>query len=121
MLLLPQALFVSQQSVDHDFRKIFDSMIAIGFLGTPHFGSDHAHWGKLITYFTNIVKKTNRNIIRVLETESEVLNRIKDDFHNMLRGQEGQTRAMKIICFFEELPYPGLGEASYFRIRHVYF
>lgn len=59
-----------------------------------------------------IIKQTNTEIVAVLKRDSEVLARIQDGFHTMLlaRSQEGQP--MKISCFFEELPLPGIGLVS---------
>lgn len=59
-----------------------------------------------------VIKQTNTEIVAVLKRDSEVLARIQDGFHTMLlaRSQEGQP--MKISCFFEELPLPGIGLVS---------
>lgn len=59
-----------------------------------------------------VIKQTNDKIVEVLKRDSEVLARIQDGFHTMVlaRSQEGQP--IKISCFFEELPLPGVGKVS---------
>ena len=60
-----------------------------------------------------LIKQTNSQILEVLKSNSEVLARIKEDFHTMIRarGEQGQ-RPIKITCCYEELPLPGIGEVS---------
>lgn len=58
-----------------------------------------------------LIKQTNSQILEVLKSNSEVLARIKEDFHTMLRarGLKGE-RPTEITCCYEELPLPGVGE-----------
>lgn len=60
-----------------------------------------------------LIKQTNPQILQVLKSDSEVLARIQDNFHVMVRArnQEG-IRPIEITCFFEELPLPGVGFVS---------
>jgi hypothetical protein len=55
------------------------------------------------------LKKTTKEILRVLTVESEVLARIKADFHTMVRGVAQAGTAVEITCFYEELPIQGIG------------
>ncbi|KAI9781444.1 MAG: hypothetical protein M1839_006038 [Geoglossum umbratile] len=58
-----------------------------------------------------MVKTTNTSLLNVLQPESEVLARIQGDFHTMLRTSLHQGwPALKITCFYEELPVRGIGE-----------
>ena len=56
-----------------------------------------------------LLKKTTKEIIRVLTMESEVLARIQADFHTMIRGSAQAGTTMAITCFYEELPVLGIG------------
>lgn len=60
-----------------------------------------------------LIKQTNPQILQVLRSDSEVLARIQDSFHAMVRArnQEG-IRPIEITCFYEELPLPGIGSVS---------
>jgi protein SERAC1 len=60
-----------------------------------------------------LLKQTNPQIVAALETDSEVLARIQDEFHTMVRSrnQEG-LQPIEITCFFEELPLPGVDVVS---------
>lgn len=61
----------------------------------------------------NVIKKANVDLLNVLKTDSEVLARVQREFHTMLRGPTFEGRpALKITCFWEELPVRGVGEVS---------
>jgi hypothetical protein len=61
----------------------------------------------------NAIKTANVDLVNVLKTDSEVLARVQREFHTMLRGPtfEGKP-ALKVTCFFEELPVRGTGEVG---------
>lgn len=51
------------------------------------------------------MKQTNTRIIEVLEKDSEVLARIQDSFHTMIRARDQDGfHPIDITCFYEELP-----------------
>ena len=80
-------------------------------MGTPHLGSNKADWARLITHLSNLLRKTNKEIVAVLRPGSEILANLQQEFHTMLedrRRNEGNW--IEIFCFYEELPYPGIGE-----------
>jgi len=93
-----------------DYRSLLRSTRGILFLGTPHHGSDLAKWTQWLAGSLGVVKRTNTEIVRVLRRDSEVLARIQESFHTMImaRINEG-LEPIEIICFFEELPMPGVG------------
>lgn len=68
-----------------------------------------------------LIKQTNSQILEVLKSNSEVLARIKEDFHTMLRarGLKGE-RPTEITCCYEELPLPGVGEVSPWFLKFVW-
>jgi len=57
-----------------------------------------------------LLKQTNPKILAVLQSDSEVLERVQNGFHTMIRSrrQDGLP-PIEITCFFEELPLPGIG------------
>ena len=79
-------------------------------MGTPHCGSQLADWAKIGTSIAKVVKRLNENIVSVLQPDSEVLARIHQDFHTMLRARndEGKSK-VRIVCFYEDLDMPGVG------------
>jgi hypothetical protein len=70
-------------------------------------------WAEMLARSIGLLKQTNTQILQVLQTDSEVLARIQDSFHAMVRarGQE-DMRPLEITCFYEELPLPGIGPVS---------
>lgn len=61
-----------------------------------------------------MLKQTNAEILGVLKSESEVLERVQNSFHTMIRarGQQGLA-PIEITCFYEELPLAGIGIVSW--------
>ena len=59
-----------------------------------------------------VIKQTNTRIVEVLKRDSEVLARIQDGFHTMVLARSQERQPIKISCFFEELPLPGVGQVS---------
>jgi protein SERAC1 len=63
--------------------------------------------------FAALFKTTNILLVEVLKPDSEVLARIQQEFHTMLRARaDAGMPAIKITCFFEELPVHGAGEVA---------
>ena len=82
-------------------------------MGTPHAGSGFAQRAEKLARFIGLVKQTDTEILRVLKSDSEVLARIKDDFHNMIRRRiSEQQPEIRITCCYEELPIFGEHEVS---------
>ena len=84
---------------------IFLATYGVVFLGTPHRGSHHASLGILAANVCRaMLQDANTNILRSLEQNSEVLERIREAFERMM------TREMvKVYSFVEELPTMGVG------------
>lgn len=84
------------------------------FLGTPHHGSGLARWAKLLAHAIGVIKQTNLDILEVLKRDAEVLARIQDSFHTMVRSRSSDgLEPIEITCFFEQLPLPGVGQVSF--------
>lgn len=83
-------------------------------MGTPHAGSDLAQLASIFGKLTSVLKKTNKALLSVLAPESEVLARIQQDFHNMLRARNDKgLEDIRITCFFEELAVTKAGQVCY--------
>lgn len=94
-------------------KSILELTRGILFLGIPHQGSSLAKWAEMLAKSIGILKQTNVQIVQVLKSESEVLARVQDGFHTMIRARAaGGHEAIEITCFYEELPLPGVGTVS---------
>ncbi len=108
-----QALSTAQLRPERHLKQILHCTRGIIFLGTPHHGSGLAHWAESLAKVIGVLKQTNPEILAVLKSDSEVLERVQNGFHTMIRSraQDG-LRPIDITCFFEELPLPGVGYVS---------
>lgn len=80
-------------------KGIFPATHGIMFLGTPHRGSKSATMGKLAYNVTlAITKRPNLQLLRGLERNSEILDRISDGFLQTLT-----KRDIRLYSFREEL------------------
>jgi protein SERAC1 len=60
-----------------------------------------------------MIKEANPEIVQVLKQDSEVLARIQDSFHAMIRARNTDgLQPINITCFFEELPLLRVGFVS---------
>ncbi|KAF4340141.1 ankyrin repeat domain protein [Fusarium beomiforme] len=103
------ALIMSRQSPEYHLKNVFDCTNGIAFLGTPHRGSWAADWAKIPAWALGQVKSTNRNILDVLQINSQYLEFIQVTFISMLRELRDNGRALHVTCFFEELPISRIG------------
>ncbi|PVI04977.1 putative SesB-related regulatory protein [Periconia macrospinosa] len=106
-LVVQNALALSRSSREAHLQKIEANTVGLAFLGTPNFGSNLASWANYGTHLLNMVKRTNKDIVNVLEPDSEVLAIIQKRFHELLFMRQSQP--IKISCFHEELPQGALG------------
>ncbi|RMZ84471.1 hypothetical protein DV738_g741, partial [Chaetothyriales sp. CBS 135597] len=67
-------------------------------------------WAERLAKTIGVLKQTNTNILAVLRSDSETLQDLQIGFHTLVRSraQDG-CPPIEIICFFEELPMPGIG------------
>ena len=92
---------------------MLEHTIGIAFIGTPFCGSHLAAWAGVLGGISNLLKKSNIPLIEVLKPESEVLARVQQEFHSMIRDRtKNDLTAAEITCFFEDLPFPGVGLVS---------
>ena len=84
---------------------IFLSTYGVIFLGTPHRGFGQAGLGILAANVCRAMfQDVNTGILRSLEQDSEVLERIREAFERMLAHEE-----VKAHSFVEEIPTAGVG------------
>lgn len=108
-LVCKDAILQSRNSAEPHLRNVFQSTKAIAFLGTPHRGSDLAKWAKIPAKTLGVLKSTNTDLLSVLQTSSEVLRRISNDFLSMVRDLRERNQVLNITCFWESLPMPYVG------------
>ncbi|KAH8731953.1 Alpha/Beta hydrolase protein [Phaeosphaeriaceae sp. PMI808] len=110
-LVVEQALLVSRGSAQQHTKDLLESTVAIAFMGTPHLGANLANWGHPISKLSNLLRKTNSEIVGVLQPGSEMLAAVQQEFHTMLDDRSrNDSKFVDIFCFYEELGYTGLGE-----------
>jgi hypothetical protein len=104
---------MASQRPEKHLRQILRCTRGINFLGTPHHGSGLAHWAETPAKAIGFIKQTNSEILAVLRSKSEVLERVQSGFQTMIRSraQDGLP-PIEITCFYEELPLPRIGVVS---------
>ncbi|KAA8642375.1 hypothetical protein EYZ11_009972 [Aspergillus tanneri] len=109
-LVCEDALFTSRQRPEPHLYNILRSTLGIIFLGTPHHGAGLAKWAEVVSRSIGLVKQTNPDIVDVLRRDSEVLARIQDGFHTMVKSRSlVEPPPIEVTCFYEELPVLGFG------------
>ena len=84
---------------------IFLSTYGIVFLGTPHRGSRLAGLGILAANICRaMLQDANSSILRSLEQDSNILERVREAFERMMAREE-----VKASSFVEEIPTAGVG------------
>jgi pimeloyl-ACP methyl ester carboxylesterase len=104
-LVCEQALLYCREG-DEFLEKVFRSTRGIIFMGTPHAGADLANWGYTLIKFLGKVRNTNSDTVEPLRRKSQALTAVQHQFQQLLLKPEVN---IKIYCFFEEKPFPGVG------------
>jgi protein SERAC1 len=102
-IVCKDALQVSTGCAGPHLQAIAATTRAILFAATPHEGSSTADWAKVPASTLGIIKQTNVNLLKILQTTSEVRDRIHDDFLTLLRKRQLQGPPLDITCLFESL------------------
>jgi hypothetical protein len=109
-LVCKDALLVAHNCPEQYLRRIFESTHGIVFMGTPHSGSSLADMARLPMRVFGLVRPVNSDLVSILETHSEVLERIQSDFLALVRNRASlNLDALNIFCFYESLPMPKIG------------
>lgn len=110
---LEQALLKSRASAEQHTQRVFEHTKGIIFMGTPHSGSGLGDLAVMGSKFLQYFRRVNHGTLEILQQESEVMARIRQEFHTMLRGREQtKDREIAIICFYEELPVGVVGTVT---------
>lgn len=108
-LVCKEAILLSRNNPEIHLKRIFDCTKGIIFMGTPHTGSWMADWAKVPAAALGIVKSTNKSLLKILETDEQLLESIQISFLAMIRDLREKNRRLEVTCFFEELPLPVVG------------
>jgi len=108
-IVCKKAILSSQNSPDIHLRNVFEYTKGIIFMGTPHRGSWMADWAKISASALGLVKSTNESLLEILRTDNQLLEDIKINFYSMIRESQSNKNRLEVMCFFEELPLPGVG------------
>ncbi|KAH6612981.1 hypothetical protein C7974DRAFT_322238, partial [Boeremia exigua] len=107
-LIRPQALARIRKQQKRTLR-VFERYSNVVFLGTLQHGSGLAQWAESLAKAMSVLEQTNADILVVLKSDSEVLERTQGCFHTMIRaGNHDGLALIEITCFYEELPLPGV-------------
>lgn len=109
-LVTEQALTHSKNSAEPHLNQVERETVGIVFLGVPHCGSDLEAWATIGRRMVGMVKRTNKDILDVLNPDSEVLHLVENDFHTNLRQRKDNP--IGITGFYEELAVIGIGEVK---------
>ncbi|KAH7140649.1 P-loop containing nucleoside triphosphate hydrolase protein, partial [Dactylonectria macrodidyma] len=111
-LVCKDAIIFSTQGRDReDLVDFSQSTAGIVFMGTPHRGSAIADYASRFSGLVGSFKQTNLSLLQILRTESETLQRIHDDFCDVINVRRNGTdgHEIRVICFWEQLPSKNVG------------
>ena len=95
-LLVKEALVESRkQGQDSNKMDVCKSTRAIVFFGTPHKGSNDAKWGLILKAIVSAAFDTNDKVLRALEPDSELLDKLARDFQDIL--DEGKLKICSLL------------------------
>ncbi|KAJ5752545.1 hypothetical protein N7520_009462 [Penicillium odoratum] len=110
-LRLGSTLLCARESPQQHHKDLFKLTFAIAFMGTPHVGSAQANWATPLTRLARVLRRTNTEIVQVLEPGSEMLANLQQGFHTMLEDcRRNQGKTIEMFCFYEELAVPTIGK-----------
>lgn len=93
-IIVKDALNKSTANAGTRSKHIAPSTFGIIFLGTPHRGSKSASIGKIAYQITTVAtKRPNLHLLRGLERNSEILDRIGDSFRQSVHRHELRLRS----------------------------
>lgn len=108
-----KALLISSGAPEPYYQNILECTVGIIFIGTPHAGSDATKWASVLVNFAKLATHVNRDITDVLESGSQVLASVQQEFHRLLARRAADKKSeVKIFCMFEELPVFAIGMVS---------
>ena len=109
-LVTEYALNHSRNASEKHLHQIERCTVGIVFLGVPHSGSDAAAWALFGTRMARVLKLANKDIVKVLEPDNEMLRVVQKGFHNILSLRKSEGSEISITCFYEELGVDMVGQ-----------
>lgn len=109
-LVCKEAILLSRHSPELHLRAVFDCVIGIIFMSTPHRGAWMADWSRIPAMALGLAKSTNISLLTVLQTDDQFLESIQIGFWSMMRELQRTGKSLEATCFFEELPLPVFGK-----------
>lgn len=103
-LVCKKTVLLSQNNPEPHLRGVFDRIVGVAFMGTPHKGSWMANWARIPASAVGLFKSSNKSLLETLETDNQLIEMIQVDFLSMVRGVREGGRSLEVVCFFEELP-----------------
>lgn len=113
-LVCKRALLQSRNNPNTHLRGVFEYTKGIIFMGTPHDGSWMAGWAKISARCIGLFKSTNTSLLKVLETNDQLLEATQIEFWSMIRDlrehkQRDNGKPIEVACFYEAEPLQILG------------
>jgi hypothetical protein len=93
--------------VSREAHSIIYNTGDIIFMGTLYYRSGLASWGSFLSTFCGNFRATNREIVSTLEQGATDLQRIGEEFQQMLLRSDFN---MQIMCLYKELRMPVVGK-----------
>ncbi|KAL8721859.1 MAG: hypothetical protein Q9225_001536 [Loekoesia sp. 1 TL-2023] len=103
-IVVKKALVDSEVDRDPINRRMIERTRYILFLGTPHRGASVADWGTILANLATVtLQDVDKNVLRALSTNSEILENIQRAFRRILDDQK-----VRIHSFQEERGLSGM-------------
>ena len=109
-LITEHAINHSRSAGEEHLHQIERCTVGIVFLGVPHSGSDCAAWALFGARMASVLKRANKDIVKVLEPDNEMLRVVQKSFNNILTLRKNEGSDISITCFYEELGVGLIGQ-----------
>ena len=108
-IVCKDALQVSINNAEPHLSEMATLTRVILFAATPHEGSSLVQWAEIPLSIFEIVTPTSTSLLSVLHTDSEVADRIRDDFLNLLQKRKSEGPPFDVTCLYETLTTTVIG------------
>lgn len=106
-------------NAEKHIKQIADCTRGIIFLGTPLRGSPKIKWVDVGNQFAKLIgQDKDTDVTAVLKEDSPRLQKLADDFANILRSRSKTDENIEVMFFYEQFPTGSLGHVRKF--FHLY-